>query len=474
MTELQITGLAGDPRGVAQEAVDAFAAGLGCSVLYPSDEGFAEATLLWNGMITKRPALVVRPESTADVVATIAFVRENELQLSIKGGGHNIAGLALCDGGVTLDMSGMKGVDVNAETRLARVGPGCTLGDVDQATQEHGLATTLGFVSATGVAGLTLGGGFGYLTRRFGWTVDDLEEVEVVTADGTVRRASRTENEDLFWALRGGGGNFGVVTEFVFRLHDVGPEVTGGLIAWPASEADAVLDLYRRAVEAAPPELTLVVLRRNAPPAPWVPEAAHGTPIIVIVACHSGTLEQAQLDLAPIKSHGEPLADLIQVKPYLAQQSMLDATQPKGMHYYWKSEFLPGLSDDLFATYNEQFVDLKAPANQIVLFHVAGALSEHAEDDGAMGNREAAFACVIQAMWPADSPSGDANRDWVRTAWQDLKAYSTGGNYVNFQTEDEADERTEESYRGNYARLGSVKVKHDPSNLFRVNRNIKP
>ena len=474
MNQRQITGLAGDSRNVAKETLDAFAAGIAGTTLYPEDDGFAEATLLWNGMITKQPAMVVRPESTQDVVDTINFVRENQLQLSIKGGGHNIAGLALTDGGITLDMSGMKGVDVDAESLLARVGPGCTLGDVDGATQEHGLATTLGFVSATGVAGLTVGGGFGYLTRRFGWTVDDLEEVEVVTADGIVRRASRTENEDLFWALRGGGGNFGVVTEFVFRLHEIGPQVTAGLIAWPASEADAVLDLYRRSVESAPPELTLVVLRRNAPPAPWVPEAMHGEPVIVILACHSGTPEQAQADLEPIKSHGEPLADLIQVKTYVAQQSMLDATQPKGMHYYWKSEFLPRVSDELFATYNAQFVDLEAPANQIVLFQIGGALNEHREDDGSMGNREAAFACVIQAMWPGDSPAGEANREWVRTAWQAVKPYSTGGNYVNFQTDDETDERTEESYRGNFERLGSVKAKYDPTNLFRVNRNIRP
>ena len=474
MSERQITGLAGETRAVAQEDLDSFAGSLGGILLYPDDDGFAEATLLWNGMIKKRPAVVVRAESTADVVRTVEFVRENQLELSIKGGGHNIAGLALSDGGITLDMAGMKGVDVDAQSRLARVGPGCTLGDVDRATQEHGLAATLGFVSATGVAGLTVGGGFGYLTRRFGWTVDDLEEVEVVTADGSVRRASRTEDEDLFWALRGGGGNFGVVTEFVFRLHEIGPDITAGLIAWPASEAEAVLALYRRVAEAAPRELTLVVLRRNAPPAPWVPESFHGKPVIVIVACHTGTPEQAEADLAPIKAHGEPLADLIQVKPYVAQQSMLDATQPKGMHYYWKSEFLPGLSDDLFAAYNAQFVDLTAPANQIVLFQVAGELNDHAEDDGAMGNREAAFACVIQAMWPGDSPAADANRSWVRNAWQAIKPYSTGGNYVNFQTDDETDERTEESYRGNFARLGTVKANYDPSNLFRVNRNIRP
>jgi len=474
MAHLQINTVAGDRREVARETLDTLAVSLEGSLLYPDDDGFAEAILLWNGMIKKRPAVVVRAATTQDVVRTIDFARDNDLLLSIKGGGHNIAGLALSDGGITLDMAGMKEVEVDVDAGLVRVGPGCTLGDVDRATQEHGLATTLGFVSATGVAGLTLGGGFGYLTRRFGWTVDDLEEVEIVTADGSVRRASRGANADLFWALRGGGGNFGVVTEFVYRLHAVGPDVTGGIIAWPASQADSVLELYRTVVRSAPRELTVVVLMRNAPPAPWLPVAAHGTPIIAIVVCHSGTLDEARTDLAPIKAHGEPLADLIQVKTYVAQQSMLDATQPKGMHYYWKSEFLPDLSDDVLATYRAQFVDLSAPANQIVLFHIAGALEEHTEDDGAMGNREAAFACVIQAMWAPDSGAGDTNLAWVRHAWEALKPYSTGGNYVNFQTEDEADERTRESYRSNYERLGSVKATYDPTNLFRVNRNIQP
>ncbi len=474
MAQVQITGLAGDTRNVAAETLEAFAADLEGSLLYPADEGFAEAVLLWNGMIRKRPAVVVRPGSTQDVVRTVNFVRDNQLQLSIKGGGHNIAGLALSDGGVTLDMSGLKDVEVDADARLATVGPGCTLGDVDRATQEHGLAAALGFVSLTGVAGLTLGGGFGYLSRRFGWTVDDLEEVEIVTADGTVQRSSRTVNPDLFWALRGGGGNFGVVTEFVYRLHPVGPDVMAGLIAWPAAQAEGVLDLYRQVTETASRELTIAVLMRNAPPAPWVPEAAHGTPIIALVVCHSGSLEQAEADLAPIKAHGQPLADLIQVKSYVAQQSMLDATQPKGMHYYWKSEFLPGLSDGVLATYRAQFVDDKAPANQIVLFHIGGALNDHPEDDGAIGNREAAYACVIQSMWREDDPRGSSNRAWVRSSWEALRPFSTGGNYVNFQTEDEADERTVESYRDNYQRLERIKAIYDPSNLFRVNRNIRP
>ncbi len=474
MTDVVITALTGEARHIPRGRVDDFAAGLEGTLLHHEDADYAATVQLWNGMIKKRPAIVVRPAATADVVRTVGFARDNRLELSIKGGGHNIAGLALTDGGITLDMSGMRAVEVDADAALARVGPGCTLGDVDRATQAAGLATTLGFVSLTGTAGLTVGGGFGYLTRRFGWTVDDLEEVEVVTADGQVVRASRTVNDDLFWALRGGGGNFGVVTEFVYRLHAVGPMVTGGIIAWPAGQADGVIDVFRSVTASARRELTTVLLMRNAPPAPWLPEAAHGQPMVAIVVCHSGTPEQAAADLAPIRSFGEPWADTIQAKEYVAQQSMLDATQPKGMHYYWKSEFVAGLDDGLIAAYQAQFVGNTAPANQIVLFHVAGALNEHPEDDGAIGNREAAFACVIQAMWPEGDPAGDDRRRWVRSSWGALKPFSTGGNYINFQTADEADDRTAESYRGNLARLAQVKARYDPDNLFRVNRNIRP
>jgi FAD/FMN-containing dehydrogenase len=395
--------------------------------------------------------------------------------MSIKGGGHNIAGLALSDGGVTLDLSLMRDVEVDVEGRTATVAPGCILGDVDRETQKDGLATTLGFVSETGVAGLTLGGGFGYLTRQFGWTVDDLLEVEMATADGSILRASRTENEDLFWALRGGGGNFGVVTQFVFRLHEIGPEVTAGLIAWSADEAGGVTDLFRRVTQNAPRQLTLAMLMRNAPAAPWLPEEHHGKPMVGFVVNHTGTPEEAEVDLAEVRSFGTPWADIIQIKEYAAQQSMLDATQPKGMNYYWKSEFVSELGDDVLTTYRTQIQGLEAPANQIVLFHIEGALDEHPEDDGAVGNRDAAYACVIQAMNPvADVDASEGNRDWVRAAWQAMKPFSTGGNYINFQTEDEGEERAGEAYRGNMDRLRRVKSEYDPENVFSVNRNIKP
>ncbi|HET8740676.1 MAG TPA: FAD-binding oxidoreductase, partial [Acidimicrobiia bacterium] len=252
------------------EAVDRLASSIEGRLLFPGDDGFDDATRIWNAMIDKTPGLILQPISVEDVVAGVEFARETGTEISMKGGGHNIAGLALSDGGLTIDFSQMRSVEVDPVSGTVKVGPGCTLGDVDRATQEHGLAVTLGFVSETGVAGLTLGGGFGYLTRRFGWTVDDLLEVEIVTAAGDVVRASRTANEDLFWAVRGGGGNFGVVTQFVFKSHRVGPQITGGLIAWSAEDAEAVTDLYRRVTERAPLEMTVVMLMRNAPPAPWL------------------------------------------------------------------------------------------------------------------------------------------------------------------------------------------------------------
>jgi FAD/FMN-containing dehydrogenase len=458
---------------IPEEQLAHLATKLAGRVVRPDDDDFASVTAIWNGMIEKTPGAVVQAASVDDVVATVDFARESRLELSIKGGGHNIAGLALSDGGITLDMSQLRDVDVDPAGRMARVGPGCTLADVDRETQKFGLAATLGFVSETGLAGLTLGGGFGYLTRQFGWTVDDLVEVEMVTAGGEVIRASRDEHQELFWALRGGGGNFGVVTGFVFKLNEIGPEVTAGLIAWSAEHAEALTDLYRRVTEKAPRQLTLAILMRNAPPAPWLSADKHGKPMVALVACHAGTPEQAEADLEEVRSFGSPWADLIQVKAYTAQQSMLDATQPKGMHYYWKSEFVGALSDELLADYRSQFDGLEAPANQIVLFHLGGALAGFDEDDGAVGNRDAAYACVVQSMYPAGGPA-EANRDWVRSAWGVLKKYSTGGNYVNFQTDDEPDERTAESYRGNLERLQRVKATYDPENLFRVNRNIKP
>ena len=313
-------------------------------VLRVGDAGWDDAVLVWNGMVARVPALVVQPTSAADVAAAVGFASGHGLLLSIKGGGHNMAGTSIAERGLTLDMSRLRDVTVDPDTRLAYVGSGCLLQDVDRATQTHGLATPLGsFSSEVGVAGLTLGGGLGYLTRRFGWTADNLEEVEIVTADGETRTANRDEHADLFWALRGGGGNFGVVTRFTFRVHEVGPTVTGGLVAWSADRVDEVLAAYRDLTEAAPRELTAAVTVRLAPPAPFLPEEWHGRPIVGVLVCHSGA--DAEADLAPVRALGEPIADLVTEKSYTEQQSMLDGMEPKGNRYYWKTEYLDELSN---------------------------------------------------------------------------------------------------------------------------------
>jgi FAD/FMN-containing dehydrogenase len=474
VTGIRMRGLDGDPVEVGAKALEAFTANVHGPVLRPGDAGFDGAVRIWNGMISRRPALVVQPVSASDIREAIRFAGANGIQLSIKGGGHNIAGTSLADGGLTLDMSLMSSVEVDAEHRVAHVGAGCRLKDVDRATQAHGLATVLGFVSETGVAGLTLGGGMGYLTRRFGWTVDNLEEVEIVTADAEVHRAAADDHEDLFWAIRGGGGNFGVVTRFTFRLHDVGPEITGGLIVWEAERAEDVAALYREVSEGAPRELTLAVTMRLAPPAPFIPEPWHGKPVIGIIACHTGDTDQAGRDLAPIRALGKPLADVIVRKRYVDQQSMLDATQPKGLHYYWKSEFLPGVSDELLETYRQQAAAVASPMSQAVIFQLGGALAEQDPGATSFGNRDASYIFFAQGSWPASSPDADNHLAWVRTAWENIRPYSTGGNYVNVQTFDEDDTRVREAYRDNLERLATIKSAYDPDNLFRVNRNIQP
>jgi FAD/FMN-containing dehydrogenase len=363
---------------------------------------------------------------------------------------------------------------VDPDRRVAHVGPGCRLGDVDRATQEHGLATVLGFISRTGVAGLTLGGGFGYLSRRFGWTVDNLEEVEIVTADGEVRRAASDEHEDLFWAVRGGGGNFGVVTSFTFRLLDVGPDITGGVVLWDAEESEEVAQLYREAADAAPRELTLALMMRLAPPAPFVPDSMHGKPVIALFACHTGDPRQAEKDLAPIRECGKPIADLIVAKRYVEQQSMFDATQPNGLHQYWKSEFLPGLSGDLLETYRRHATEMTSPMSQAIIFALGGAVAENDAAATSFANRDAAYVFFAAGTWSPDSAEAEVHRGWARSAWEAVVPYSTGGNYINVQTVDEDETRLRGAYRDNLEHLARVKAAYDPDNLFRVNRNIAP
>jgi FAD/FMN-containing dehydrogenase len=441
------------------------------ALLQPGETPFDEARSVWNAMIDRRPAVIVQPAGVSDVVACVNVARDHGVPLSIKGGGHNIAGLAVCDGGLMLDLSQLRGVKVDTSARMARAEPGCLLGDVDRETQAHGLAAVLGFVSATGCAGLTLGGGFGYLTRRFGWTSDNLAAVELVTADGRVVRASEDEHPDLFWGLRGGGGNFGVVTSFEYKLHPVGPEVFAGAIAWRGEEAASVLELYQSVVAQAPRELTCIAGLRLAPPAPWLAKEVHGKPIVALFVCYSGRLEDAEKLLAPIKRFGTPVGDILQPRTYVAQQSLLDATQPKGRRYYWKSEYLRSFESGLFSRAIEQASRIVSPHSAILVFPVDGAMNELPEDHSAVGNRDARAVLNVAGAW--DGPAGDeANIEWARSAWRDLRQFSTGGTYVNFLTEEEGEDRTRAAYRGNYARLAQLKAAWDPGNVFRANKNI--
>ena len=321
------------------------------------------------------------------------------------------------------------------------------------------------------MAGLTLGGGWGYLARRFGFTVDNLAEVQIVTADGQLRTANRDQHPELFWALRGGGGNFGVVTRFTFNLHQVGPMITGGLIIWSAERASEVLAAYRDLTELAPRELTAAAIVRLAPPAPFVPQVWHGKPIAGIQVCHSGT--NADADLAPVRALGDPIVDLVTPKPYTAMQSMLNAMEPKWLHRYWKAEYLPGLSSEFLDAFRSSALRVTSPLSQSVIFHLAGALNDHEDDDGAVGNRDAHYIGGFNATWPPGAPA-DPHVAWARDGWARIRPYSTGGNYVNFQLAEDDSTRTAAAYGSNYQRLQQVKADYDPDNLFRVNRNILP
>jgi FAD/FMN-containing dehydrogenase len=442
-------------------------------VLQPGDAGYDESRTVWNAMIDRRPAAIVRCLGTADVMASVQFAREHDLLLCIKGGGHNIAGLATADGALMLDLSPMRGVWVDPQQRIAHAQAGCLLGDVDRETQLHGLAAVLGFVSLTGITGLTLGGGFGYLTRRWGWTSDNVVGMDVVTASGQRVRASNDTNADLFWGLRGGGGNFGVVTGIDYALFPVGPEVVGGVVAWPGSEAPRVLDLYRTMAEAAPPELTLVALMRLAPPAPWLPQAIHGKPIVAVVACHSGNPDEGEQAVAPLKAFGQPVGDVLVRRPYTQMQALLDATQPKGRRYYWKSEYLAQIMPTLCEKAIEHAARIQSPHSGVILFQIGGALNERNEEHSPVGNRTARYVLNVAGSW--ERAEEDAlHIAWARDAWNDLKTFSTGGTYLNFLTEDEGPERTAAALGKGLERLAQVKATWDPQNVFRTNRNIKP
>jgi FAD/FMN-containing dehydrogenase len=473
VSSMKVKMLDGGEFDLKQDVIDGLKMRLKGALLLPGDAGFDESRTVWNAMIDRKPALVVRCLGVADVVACVRFAREHNLLLCIKGGGHNIAGLATADGALMLDMSLMRGVWVDPKEKIAHAQTGCLIADVDRETQLHGLAAVLGFVSLTGITGLTLGGGFGYLTRRFGWTSDNVVGMDVVTAEGNLVHASSDENADLFWGLRGGGGNFGVMTGIDYKLYPVGPEVIGGFVAWPANEAPKVLELYRTLAETAPPELTLLLMMRPAPPAPWLPKDRHGTPVVIIGACYSGKLEEGEKIVAPIKSFGTPIGDILVRRPYTQMQTLLDAVNPKGRRYYWKSEYLPRIELALCEKFIEHAAKIQSPHSAAILVQLSGELNRVNDNHSPVGNREARYILNLAASWE-QAEADRVNMEWARQAWTDMRQFSTGGTYINFLTEDEGQERIQAALGDGLDRLAKVKAKWDPENVFRTNRNIKP
>ena len=470
MPDPQVKTRSGDVTRVPQRAFDSFAAAFRGQLLQPDTPGYDAARGIWNAMIDRRPALIARCAGADDVALAVRLAASHGLLVAVRGGGHNIAGNALCDGGLVIDLSAMNDVGVDSATRIVRVGPGATLGDVDRATQVQGLATPVGINSTTGIAGLTLGGGFGWLSRSLGLTVDNLVAADVVTADGTQCRASATENSDLFWGIRGGGGNFGVVTSFEFRLHPVGPEVLSGLIVHPLDEAPKVLRFYREFLKRTPDEFVCWFVLRKAPPLPFLAAEWHGREILVLAVCYAGPIADGERIAKPLREFGRPLADVVQAHPFTAWQTALDPLLAAGMRNYWKSHDFLEVSDGLIDVLVEHARRIPDPQTEIAFAQLGGAVSRVPVDATAYAHRDAQFVMNVHGRW--ENPDKDAACiGWARQLFQAAAPFATGGAYVNFLTQEEQG-RVPAAYGGNYARLVALKRKYDPDNVFRVNQNI--
>ena len=453
------------------EIIDGLKSQLTGNLVKASDPEYDEARTIWNAMIDRRPALIVKCMGTADVVSSVKFAREHNLLVSVRGGGHNIAGMSLANDAMLIDLSPMKWVRVNPETRTASVAPGATLRHVDHETQLYGLATSTGVNSTTGIAGLTLGGGFGWLSRSYGLTVDNLISVEVVTADGKVIQVNENENADLFWAIRGGSGNFGIVTSFQFKLHPVGPQVLAGLIVHPFKDAKKAFEHYRNYLSSAPDKATCWAFLRKAPPLPFLPPDVHGKEVFVIAAIYSGDMNEGEKVLEPLRRFGNPIADVIGPVPFAAWQQAFDPLLAAGARNYWKSHNFTELSDGLIDILIDSAGNLPSSFSEIFVGQLGGAINRVAADATAYPHRAANFVMTVHARWE-DSSMDAICIDWARKLFDRTVPYSAGGVYVNFISEGE--ERVDAAFGANFEQLAKVKRKYDPDNFFRVNQNIKP
>jgi hypothetical protein len=454
--------------------LETLAANFSGELIQPQDLGFDAARQIWNGHVQRRPALIARCRGTADVMAAVRFCREYNLPASVRGGGHAVAGHAICDRGVVIDLSAMTGSRVDPLARTIQLQGGCLNAHLDRETQAFGLAATGGIVSHTGIGGLTLGGGLGHLMRKFGLAIDGLRCCDVITADGDCIMASEQENPELFWALRGGGGNFGIVTNFTFDLQPLGPTVLAGMVAWPMDQAPEVLRFLREFIAEAPDELGMMANLRLAPPLPIVPEELHGKPIVAFIATYAGPADEERQALAPIRQLPTPAFDAVTPKPYVAHQKMFDAAYPHGRHYYWKSHKLGPLTDAIIDIVVDHATQVTSPLSAIPIFCLGGAVARAPEESTAFPYRDASHDLNIVASWLPEA-AGDANRhiEWVRGLFSALEPHSRGV-YVNF-TSDDASERVRQAYTGQqWTRLTALKAKYDPTNFFRMNANIPP
>jgi FAD/FMN-containing dehydrogenase len=454
--------------------VERLRAGVQGAVILPADPGYDAARAIWNGAIDRRPACIVRCTGVADVVAAVGFARDQDLQVAVRSGGHGVGGHAVSDGGLMIDLSPMKGIRVDPAARTARAEAGVLWGELDRETQLHGLATVGGIVTHTGVAGLTLGGGIGWLMRKHGATVDNLVSVDLVTADGEVLTASEDENPDLFWGVRGGGGNFGIVTSFEYRLHPVGPIVLAGPIFHPLEDARDVLRFYRQFAASAPDELTTIFELSVAQPLPFLPADVHGKPIVMIGACYTGPPQEGVDVVRPLKEFGSPIADLLEPTPYLALQSMFDPFVPHGWHRYWKSVELPPLTDEAIDILVGHASIQTSPKSYCIVFQLGGALARVGADETAFSQRDAAHNVNINAVWTEDDPDGERHVAWAREFFSALQPQAGGQVYLNFLG-DEGTDRVRQAYgERQYERLVGLKRRYDPTNFFRMNQNIEP
>jgi FAD/FMN-containing dehydrogenase len=441
-------------------------------LLLPGEDGYDAARTIWNAMIDRHPALIARCATTSDVVRAVLFARDRGLPLAVRGGGHNIAGSAMVDDGVVVDLSLMKSVRVDAVARRVTVEGGATLADLDAATQAYGLATPVGINSTTGIAGLTLGGGFGWLSRKHGMTIDNLESAQVVLASGQVVHTNSVEHPELFWALRGGGGNFGVVTRFEFRLHRVGPDVLSGLVVYPIEHAKSVLERYREFMAGAPDDLCAWAVLRKAPPLPFLPASFHGQNMIALAVLYAGDPAQGASLVEPLRHFGTPVGEHVGVQPYVAWQQAFDPLLAFGARNYWKSHNLSTLADGLIDTAIEFIEKSPSPHSEVFLAALGGATTRPTPEASAYPHRDARFVINVHSRW-MDASDDASGVTWARDFFDAAAPFATGGVYVNFMADDER-ERVPAAYGSNYERLSQAKRTYDPDNLFRANQNIRP